>query len=107
MARDFREDQQTGPVAWSWHTQASLAFLSDLQYSARGLTRSPGVALALVLTIALGIGSNAAVHGFVRGLMARDLPLPAADTIVSVFAWDRQRRPGSVSYEEFQSLRAR
>ena len=46
-----------------------LLFLKDLQYSARTLARSPGVALALVLTIALGIGTNAAVHGFVRGLM--------------------------------------
>jgi putative ABC transport system permease protein len=84
-----------------------LALLKDLEYSARSLTRSPGVALALVLTIALGIGSNAAVHGFVRGLIARDLPLPAADTIVSVFAWDGQRRPAPVSYEEFLALRAR
>ncbi|HMJ84173.1 MAG TPA: FtsX-like permease family protein [Vicinamibacterales bacterium] len=84
-----------------------LLFLKDLQYSARTLARSPGVALALVLTIALGIGSNAAVHGFVRGLMSRDLPLPAADTVVSVFAWDGTRQPGPVSHEEFLSLRTR
>jgi len=65
------------------------------------------VTLALVLTIALGIGSNAAVQGFVRGLIVRDLPLPAADKLVSVFAWDEQRRPGPVSFDEFLSLRGR
>jgi hypothetical protein len=84
-----------------------LLFLKDLHYAARTLARSPGVALALVLTIALGIGSNAAVHGFVRGLMSRDLPLPAADTVVSVFAWGGARQPGPVSHEEFLSLRTR
>jgi len=84
-----------------------LQLLKDFQYSARTLARSPGVAVALVLTIALGIGSNAAVHGFVRGLMSRDLPLPAAETVVSVFAWDGTRQPGPVSHEEFLSLRTR
>src|SRR5215510_6264743 len=84
-----------------------LLFLKDLRYSARTLARSPGVAFALVLTIALGIGSNAAVHGFVRGLMSRDLPLRAAETVVSVFAWDGARQPGPVSHEEFLSLRTR
>src|SRR5262245_46321302 len=88
-------------------TRERLLLLKDLQYSARTLVRSPGVALALVLTIALGIGSNAAVHGFVLGLMSRDLPLPAAETVVSVFAWDASRQPGQVSHEEFLSLRTR
>ena len=36
-----------------------MSFLADLRYSARGFTRTPGIMLALVLTIALGIGSNA------------------------------------------------
>src|SRR5262249_7714278 len=84
-----------------------LGFLKGLQDSARTLARSPGVALALVLTIGRGIGSNAGVHGFVRGLMSRDLPLPASETVVSVFAWDASRQPGPVSHEEFLSLRTR
>lgn len=51
-----------------------MAVLNDLRYSARSLTRTPGVAVALVLTIALGIGSNAAVHGFVCGLSTDTTP---------------------------------
>ena len=93
-----------------WHgpgTARPLAVPERSPVSARTLARSPGVALALVLTIALGIGSNAAVHGFVRGLMSRHLPLPAAETVVSVFAWDGTRQPGPVSHEEFLSLRSR
>lgn len=57
----------------------------QLRYAAQSLGRSPGLAAALVLSIALGIGSNAAVAGFVRGLVSRDLPVPHAERLVSLF----------------------
>src|SRR5262249_18342525 len=62
--------------------------LTDLHYSARSLVRTPGATLALVLTIAVGIGCTAAVHGFVRGLGEGVVPLRATDRMVS--ASDRQ-----------------
>lgn len=79
--------------------------LSDLRYSARSLTRTPGLAVALVLTIAFGIGSNAAVHGFVRGLLARDLPLPNSEAVVSVVGADAEGA-GPVSYDDYLSIKA-
>jgi ABC-type lipoprotein release transport system permease subunit len=39
--------------------------------------RSPGLTCALLVTIAVGIGSNAVVHGFIRGLPADQLTTPA------------------------------
>ena len=45
-------------------------FLVELRYSARSLLRSPALTIALVLTIALGIASNASVDGFVRQFLA-------------------------------------
>src|SRR5262245_22880119 len=78
---------------------------SDLKYAARTLSRSPGLSLTLLLTIALGIGSNAAVVGFVRGLVTRDLPIPGIDRVVSVFARDAQDGFGPVSYNAYRSLR--
>lgn len=80
---------------------------SDLLYSARGFARAPGLTLALLLTIALGVGSNAAVHGFVRGLIARDSPVAAIDRLVSVFARDDRLAAGPLSYEEYRSLELR
>lgn len=62
--------------------------------------------LTLLLTIALGIGSNASVVGFVRGLVTRDLPLPGIETVVSVFARDAQDAFSPVSYEGYLSLKA-
>ena len=56
---------------------------TDLRYSARTLARSPGLTTTLLLTIALGIGSNAAVFGFVRGLAMRDLPTPQDNPVMS------------------------
>ena len=70
------------------------------------------MALALVLTIALGIGSNASVHGFVRGLITRDLPLRGIDTVVSLFAPDppldggpATLGAGPMSYDDYLSLK--
>ena len=82
-----------------------MAVLSDLRYSARSFARAPGLSLALLFTIALGIGSNASVLGFVRGSLSRDLPIPGIDSIVSVFARDSQDAFGPVSYEDYLSLK--
>jgi putative ABC transport system permease protein len=79
---------------------------SDLNYSARTLTRNPGLSLTLLFTIALGIGSNAAIVGFVRGLVTRDLPIPDADRTVSIFGRDAQDGFSPVSYDAYLSLRA-
>jgi predicted permease len=78
----------------------------DLWYSARSLTRTPGWAVPLLVTIALGVGSNAAVYGFVRGLITRDVPLPRIDTLVSVFALDTNGAAGPLSYDDYRSLQA-
>ncbi len=78
---------------------------TDLKYSARSLARSPGLTTMLLLTIALGIGSNAAVAGFVRGLVTRDLPIAEIGRVVSVFARDSQNSFGPLSLAEYQSLK--
>ena len=66
-----REAVWSGTVlALAW----PMGVLADLRYSARSLRRTPGLTLALLLTIALGIGSNAVVFGFIRGFVTRDLP---------------------------------
>ena len=78
---------------------------TDLKYSARTLTRRPALSVTLLLTIALGIGSNAAVVGFVRGLVTRDLPIPGIDRVVSLFGRDAQDEFSPLSYEAYQSLR--
>ena len=63
------------------------------------------MALALLITIALGIGSNVAVNGFVRGLTAFSSPLTIDHQIVSIFGRDVHGQAGPVSYKDYLALK--
>src|SRR4029077_4403696 len=56
--------------------QPSL-FLQDLKFALRSLWRAKGLATTVILTLALGIGANAAIFSLVRGVLLR--PLVNAD----------------------------
>ena len=58
----------------------------DARYAARVLRRSPGYALAVIMTLALGIGPNAAIFSVVYAVLWRALPYPDAARIVVVEA---------------------
>jgi len=67
--------------------------------------RTPGIALALLLTIALGIGSNVTVHGFVRGLTRPSSPLTSVERVVSVLGREANREAIPLSYPEYLSVK--
>ena len=58
----------------------------DARYGARVLWRSPGYAAVVILTIALGIGVNAAIFSVVHAVLWRSLPYPDAGRIVAIEA---------------------
>ncbi|HJX27491.1 MAG TPA: ABC transporter permease, partial [Thermoanaerobaculia bacterium] len=72
----------------------------DLRYGVRTLARSPGFTLAAVLTLALGIGANAAVFSVVDGVLLRPVPMDNADRLMMVWQTDRDsgttREPASI-----------
>ncbi len=68
----------------------------DIRYAIRTLKRSPGFSAVVILTLALGIGGNAALFSVANNVFLRPLPFPKADRLVRVV--DYTRAPdGSVS----------
>ncbi len=56
----------------------------DVRYGARLIARSPGYAAVVVLTMALGIGVNAATFAVIHAVLWRPLPYPDAERLVAI-----------------------
>ena len=56
----------------------------DVRLALRSVRRRPGFTLAVVVTLALGIGANTAIFGVVDGVLLKPLPYPDAEQLVSV-----------------------
>jgi predicted permease len=57
----------------------------DVRHVWRGLRRSPSFTIAVVLTMALGVGGNTAIFSVVDQLLLRPLPYPGGERIVMVY----------------------
>ncbi|MGA2539720.1 MAG: ADOP family duplicated permease [Terracidiphilus sp.] len=86
-----------------------MSFVRDLKVAAHSLIRTPGLAIAVVLTLSLGIGANAAIFTLVRGVLLKPLVNRDEDRLIYI----RQSAPGlrdensTFSVPEIQDLRGR
>ncbi len=60
------------------------SLLRDLRYAARQLRKSPGFAITVVLTLALGIGATTAIFSCVYGLLLKSLPFQDERSIIAI-----------------------
>jgi putative ABC transport system permease protein len=75
-----------------------MSFLRDLKFAARSLARVPALWIAVALTLALGIGANAAIFTVVRAVLLRPLVNRDQDRLLYL----RQSAPGlGVANETF------
>lgn len=84
-------------------------FLNDLKFAIRSLARTKGLTITVVLTLALGIGANAAIFTLVRGILLR--PLVNRDEERLIYIRQSARGIGvenaTFSVPEIQDLRSR
>lgn len=80
-------------------TQWLDSLRQDLKHGFRTLSHNPVFALAGVLTIAIGIGANAAVFSVVNSVLLKPLRYPAADRLVSL----HQIAPGAPGLADFEN----
>src|SRR5271170_3411627 len=85
-----------------------MSFLRDLKVAFHSLTRTPGLAITVILTLSLGIGANAAIFTLVRGVLLKPLVNRDENRLIYV----RQSAPGihevnaAFSVPEIQDLHA-
>ena len=85
-----------------------MSFVRDLRVAAQSLIRTPGLAIAVILTLSLGIGANAAIFTLVRGVLLKPLVNRDEDRLIYI----RQSAAGigeadaAFSVPELQDLRA-
>lgn len=87
--------------------------MGDLRYAVRSLSRSPGFAIAAILTLGIGIGAATAIYSVVDTILFRPLPFPGGDRLVTLVEWGPHFRAGEpawmrgINYQEYQTWRER
>ena len=76
-------------VRETWLSRLFETLAQDVRYGLRNLRRSPGFALVVILTTALGIGANTAIFSVVNGVLLRPLPYANGERVVVL----RQQQP--------------
>jgi predicted permease len=89
--------QERSREVWQWQRLESL--LVDLKHVCRRLGRSPGFAITVVLTLAIGIGANTAVFSVLNSVLLRPLPYPEPQQLVSLHL----NAPGAPGLAEFRN----
>ena len=81
--------------------------LSDIRYAFRMLAKNPAFALVVILTLALGIGANAAMFAFTDKILLQSLPVDRPEELLVISSYD-PRSPDieySFSYLMYRDLR--
>ena len=110
LGRKHENGKQLGGAAAAGRLAADL--LRDLRYAVRALRKSPGFALAVTLTLGLGIGANTAAFTIVNTLLLNPMPVVDTSDLVALHTVDTRSAAGSenvwpLSFPNLEDLQER
>jgi predicted permease len=89
--------EENARETWRWPTVED--FLLDVSYGLRSLRHNPVFTVVGLLTIAIGIGANAAVFSVVNSILLKPLDYPKAEELVAL----HQIAPGAAGLADFEN----
>ncbi|MGO8719241.1 MAG: ADOP family duplicated permease [Acidobacteriaceae bacterium] len=96
--------EQRSREIWMWPLVESI--WTDMKFGVRQLLKTLGMALLAVLTLALGVGANAAMFTVIESVLLRPLPYAHSNRLVFIGPPSDESSFGSTSWLNYRDIRA-
>ena len=90
----------------AWGIASFERLAGDLRYALRQMRRSPGFAIAAILTLALGVGASTAIFSVADAILLRPLPYPQPQRIMRIWEKAPDGHTMNIAQKNFEDFQA-